>query len=1346
MEGKIFLCGKNTPPLISQLKQDDFVFDLQRFADPVELTFKDGSLYAGDTKLDTTTDTNCTHYTLNGESYVINSNIELDHPIWVSANTTITINSGATLSKPDTGTTENPTSYLNYNDHVIAVKRGATLTLDGEGTISYTGNQSSACGVKVTVAGEAKDANSYTAEKATLIVNGNLTIEGTGYGISGNGTRHNTSVTINGGTIKATNNASDCVGIYNPQDGDLTITGGTITGKTGVEIRAGSLTVSGENTKITSTVNTPLKSHANGNGSTSAGAGIAVVQHTTKKAITVNVNGGEISGYTALVVNNPQGNGAFDSSIGTVTVNVTGGTLTSTSTATESKATSDEIVKDGNGNDVTQYTYTGKNAIFNSDGRVDVSVSNAKINGNLAVISDGRTSANGGYNISNTNPPTFVDTFTTPGDYSKLLSYTDSGVGYGLVVPEGWIRFNGWKGIAPGGTSGVGVAAVSIEGSAALSDLKYDLDNKLFGVPESVTASWTTGFEGGGGSYYLAKYSYNNTKTEVAISSETANAIIRAGSSGILADTVKKINAGNASVGLNIIGDENITAITSGSGNDTLTAGSLGTTLDGGTGNNTLIGGAGSDLFVFGGGSDFIQGYVEIDDFISLDGIIDPVTEGDKISTVGNGFKIDFDSNGTLTFDSDVNAKVRSGGQIYTYSKDAIALNKSVTLAAGASIYALDGDNTYNAVDASAAKGAVSLVGNSYANTLTAGANGSTLDGGDGNDNLTGGTGADTFVYGTKSGKDAIYGYDVAADKLDVDTTKIISGTTNNNDELIFKIDNSNAITFKPTGDKEDQAVTKVLLAGGSDLLTKDGVLADSILTVFSEQKGKVDLGETSIYGGIAKGIDASKVTKNSITMAGGAQGGTFTFAANKKADVFEYGGGSVTLNSYEAGTDKINLVDASLTSFSVDESGNVIINTSDNAISLVGGKDQEVLLRDVNSKNNSYTTMFFHDTGVLYDKKNATSATLSTGAGNYTADASIKKIIIDEGVTAISVQAGDRNNTIIDASNAGTKDATGISLSGGSKNDKFTGGVGKDLFIYTAGKDVITNYASGDSISAEGFDLGDAKITQSKKSVTLKFSNKNSLAIKSENAIGTININGTDYNFGKNAVITGTAGSQTASLTSNFSGTYKAGSGVTTIDGSAIAKKNYTMQGTSTAETLTAGGSASSNGANKKVTFKGGGGGDSFIGGASKDSFFYARNDTGAATVDYFSYANDNVKIKRTLTKVEKTTSGLQFQMGSADNSLTLKTDDKNNNIGNSNFLIKANNTLYWFETGSEGYGLYTAKDKESKDQIKSVLRNKDSYAIVDLNYSTNLVKGKVANVTETQFTAAMAENYKIK
>ena len=141
--------------------------------------------------------------------------------------------------------------------------------------------------------------------------------------------------------------------------------------------------------------------------------------------------------------------------------------------------------------------------------------------------------------------------------------------------------------------------------------------------------------------------------------------------------------------------------------------------------------------------------------------------------------------------------------------------------------------------------------------------------------------------------------------------------------------------------------------------------------------------------------------------------------------------------------------------------------------------------------------------------------------------------------------------------------------------------------------------------------------------------------------------------------------------MTNEFSGTYKVSNSVKIIDGSGNSNKNFTMQGTSGDETLI-GGSADARGRVKKVTFKGGGGADSLVGGDSKDTFFYARNDTGAATVSNFSYANDNLKIKRTISAngITKTSSGLVFDMGSG-NSLTLNTDDKNNNQGEQHALL---------------------------------------------------------------------------
>ena len=66
-------------------------------------------------------------------------------------------------------------------------------------------------------------------------------IEGkTGPAIQGNGSKDNTAISISGGTITGKE-----VGIYHPQGGTLTISGGEITGDTGIVVKGGTVTISG---------------------------------------------------------------------------------------------------------------------------------------------------------------------------------------------------------------------------------------------------------------------------------------------------------------------------------------------------------------------------------------------------------------------------------------------------------------------------------------------------------------------------------------------------------------------------------------------------------------------------------------------------------------------------------------------------------------------------------------------------------------------------------------------------------------------------------------------------------------------------------------------------------------------------------------------------------------------------------------------------------------------------------------------------------------------------------------------------------------------------------------------
>lgn len=152
---------------------------------------------------------------------------------------------------------------------------------------------------------------------SSLTVESGAKIDTTGFAVSGNGTAHNTSITIKEGAELI----SDGTAIYHPQGGTLNIEGGTITGgKTGIEIRSGVLNMKGG----TVTGNgTPTETTPNGNGTTHTGAGIAIAQHTTKLPISVNISGGSIAGYSALYESNPQKNSEDD--IGKVKIEITNG-------------------------------------------------------------------------------------------------------------------------------------------------------------------------------------------------------------------------------------------------------------------------------------------------------------------------------------------------------------------------------------------------------------------------------------------------------------------------------------------------------------------------------------------------------------------------------------------------------------------------------------------------------------------------------------------------------------------------------------------------------------------------------------------------------------------------------------------------------------------------------------------------------------------------------------------------------------------------------------------------------------------------------------------------------------
>ena len=188
-------------------------------------------------------------------------------------------------------------------------------------------------------AADEADHNSFTLAEDAVINPGTSETDYTGYGIilnqaygtNSNSAAYGSTININGtvngmvwvmgniigqGTNKPVINVAgsavitgEDVGIAVNGAAVVNVSGGTITGKsstgTGIEVRAGELNVS--DGRITGE-GAPTGTEGNGNGTTTSGAGIAIAQHTTKLPISVKVQGGTITGNTAVRQADPQGN------------------------------------------------------------------------------------------------------------------------------------------------------------------------------------------------------------------------------------------------------------------------------------------------------------------------------------------------------------------------------------------------------------------------------------------------------------------------------------------------------------------------------------------------------------------------------------------------------------------------------------------------------------------------------------------------------------------------------------------------------------------------------------------------------------------------------------------------------------------------------------------------------------------------------------------------------------------------------------------------------------------------------------------------------------------------------
>ena len=262
----------------------------------------------------------------------------------IALNTTLTIDTDAAF-----------TIDLNGHDieaaqRVITVKRG-NVSFTGEGTIEETSPYYGAINIKgsnnhgdvnYTTVTVGKDVTlvawapvfitPYEDSVAPDAYGVTVNIGGTLKSVRDRGGSNGHGIYING-QIKHLNNApvinvsgasvtSEGYGIYAAGYATWSIEDSSITGKvTGVEIRAGVMNISGSSQIIG--LGSPTTVEANGNGTTTCGAGIAVAQHTTGLPIELAISGGTISGYTALNESNPQKNG--QSQLDKIEMSISGG-------------------------------------------------------------------------------------------------------------------------------------------------------------------------------------------------------------------------------------------------------------------------------------------------------------------------------------------------------------------------------------------------------------------------------------------------------------------------------------------------------------------------------------------------------------------------------------------------------------------------------------------------------------------------------------------------------------------------------------------------------------------------------------------------------------------------------------------------------------------------------------------------------------------------------------------------------------------------------------------------------------------------------------------------------------
>ena len=247
----------------------------------------------------------------NDETVTLLKDVQLGQLFEIRKNLTFDLG-GKTLSRQG--------SVLDLYGNVI-IKNG-TITTTGTGTGAVWMNQTAKLIVEDDVTMTAP-ADSFAIGYYQDCTAAEVTFKGKitgGNGITMNGLIRDTG-TQNKLLVDGANITVDGHGIYQAgySETAFSINDSVISGTTGIEVRAGKMEV--KNSVVSGKGTFTCK--ANGNGTTTDGAGIAIAQHTTKLPIEVTVSGGVVSGTYSLYESNPQQNSADD--IAKIKISVTDG-------------------------------------------------------------------------------------------------------------------------------------------------------------------------------------------------------------------------------------------------------------------------------------------------------------------------------------------------------------------------------------------------------------------------------------------------------------------------------------------------------------------------------------------------------------------------------------------------------------------------------------------------------------------------------------------------------------------------------------------------------------------------------------------------------------------------------------------------------------------------------------------------------------------------------------------------------------------------------------------------------------------------------------------------------------